>query len=192
MATKQTRHWYDRVSKVEKLPKWAWLAQHVTRKLEKWSREGYRLVKVTNDMYSFDQADPEERKYFVMTINGYDKKSNKKPIQEWREEIEPYAKKFICDENWRLVVELDQEKLDDAYYFLQMRKMKKGITLPIFFMIYAFIWIFMALLVMTQYVMMIQMFVWCMIAAAFIYGAISLGTIWLEIHRIKKEWIATI
>lgn len=192
MATKQTRHWYDRVSKVEKLPKGAWLAQYVTRKLEQWSREGYRLVKVTNDMYSFDQAEPEERKYFVMTINGYDKKSNKNPAAEWREEVAPYAKKFICDENWRLVVELDQEKLDDEYYFLQMRKMKKGIVLPIFFMIYALVWIFMALIVMPSYGDFFTALVWAMIAAAFGYGAVTLGTIWLEIHRIKKEWIETI
>ena len=55
MAQKQTRHWYDRVAKTEKLPKGAWQSQYVARKLEKFSREGYRLVKVTNDMYSFDE-----------------------------------------------------------------------------------------------------------------------------------------
>ena len=192
MATKQTRHWYDRVSKVEKMPKLAWLNQYTVRKLEKLSKEGYRLVKVTNDMYSFDQAEPEDRKYFVMTINGYDKKSNKDPALEWYQEIEPYVDRMICRENWRIVAELDKEKLDDAYYFLEMRKMKKGVTLPVFFMIYAVIWIFMALLVLTDFAMMVQFIVWAMIAAAFGYGAISIGTIFWEIHRIKKAWIDTI
>ena len=85
MATKQTRHWYDRVAKTEKLPKGAWQSQYVARKLEKFSREGYRLVKVTNDMYSFDETEPAERKYFVMNINGYDKKSKKNPCPNRRD-----------------------------------------------------------------------------------------------------------
>ena len=70
--------------------------------------------------------------------------------------------------------------------------MKKGVTLPVFFMIYAVIWIFMALLVLTDFAMMVQFIVWAMIAAAFGYGAISIGTIFWEIHRIKKAWIDTI
>ena len=192
MATKPTRKWYDRVSKVEKLPKWAWMAQFVTRKLEKYSREGYRLVKVTNDMYSFVETEPAERKYFVMTINGYDKKGKTNPAFEWREEVAPYVKRFIADEKWRLVAELDTEKLDDEYYFLQMRKMRKGIILPIFFMIYAVVWIFMALLVMPSYGDFFTTLVWAMIAVAFGYGIVSLSVIAWEIHRIKKEWIDTI
>ena len=60
MANKQVRHWYDKVAKTEKLNKLAWMAQRNTRKLEKWSREGYQLTKVTNDLYSFAEAEPEE------------------------------------------------------------------------------------------------------------------------------------
>ena len=192
MATKQTRHWYDRVEKTEKLPKGAWQSQYVARKLEKFSREGYRLVKVTNDMYSFDETEPAERKYFVMNINGYDKKSKKNPAFEWREEIEPYVKRFIADEPFRIVAELDPEKLDDEYYFLQMRKMKKGFVLPIAFMVYALAWVAMAVYVMPSYGDFFTAVAWSMIAAAFGYGLVTMGTILWEIHRIKQEWIDTI
>ena len=91
MANKQVRHWYDKVAKTEKL-----------NKLEKWSREGYQLTKVTNDLYSFSEAEPEERKYFLMTINGYSKGKNM--TDEWFREMEPYTKRVISREGWRLVL----------------------------------------------------------------------------------------
>lgn len=188
MATKQVRHWYDRVAKTVKLNKLAWLAQHNTRKLEKMSREGYRLVKVTNDLYSFDEAEPAERKYFLLTMNGYSKGKN--VTDEWFCEMQPYTKRVIAREGWRLVLELEPEKLDTEFYFAQMRKMKKAMTVPAFFAIYALVWVCLALTM--EYIPLVMFLIWAMIAAAFGYGVFALLTCLIEMRRIKKEWVDTL
>ena len=187
MANKQVRHWYDKVAKTEKLNKLAWMAQRNTRKLEKWSREGYQLTKVTNDLYSFSEAEPEERKYFLRTINGYSKGKNM--TDEWFREMEPYTKRVIAREGWRLVLELDPEKLDDEYYFIQMRKMKKAMTLPAFFGIYGLIWLCLALTM--DYIPLVMFLIWAMIAAALGYSIYTLLTCLAEIRRIKRDWVDT-
>lgn len=183
MASKQTKHWYDRVERVEKIGRQAWRSQRTARKLEQYSREGFQLVNVTNDLYSFLRTKPAERKYFVLSMNGYNK--NRRLTGEWYEKLEPYIVEVINHEGWRLIAEVDAEKLDLDYYFLVVKKMKKAMQIPAFFVIYSLVWGFM--IAINDWNILIRCIIGLTALGAFCYGLYSLLVCFREIARTKRD-----